>query len=82
MNIFCKITVTEDQASWLDREIALGIIANENDFISELFAKAELNATQTTPEIKKILEMLIEAEIVCISDSDRDDIWNELLEAK
>lgn len=82
MTIVRKIKVTEDQASWLDREIALGNIANENEFISDLIEEAKLRATQTTTEITRIQEMLVEAEIGGISSRDPDEIWNELLEIK
>lgn len=82
MSIVRKIKVTEDQASWLDREIALGNIANENEFISDLIAEAKLRATQSNAEITRVREMLVEAEISGISSRDPDEIWDELLEIK
>ncbi len=82
MSIVRKIKVTEDQASWLDREIALGNIANENEFISDLIAEAKLRATQSNAEITRVREMLVEAEIAGISSRDPDEIWDELLEIK
>lgn len=82
MNVIRRIEISEEQAEWLDSEIANGNISNEREFISDLLTEAKLRLVQSPLEIAKIRALLDEADIGGNSPRKPDEFWNEILATK
>lgn len=78
MNVIRNIEIDEEQAKWLDCEIANGNIANEDEFINDLLLEAKMRASQGLEEIRKIRLLLDEADEAGNSSRSPDDVWKEL----
>ena len=81
MNVVRKIEITEEQAKWLDNEIASGNIASESDLLEEIITERRFQKLESTPEGRAWLEAELQKGIDSgISDKSVDEIWEEVHE--
>lgn len=78
MNVIRKIEISEEQAAWLDREIANGNIANESEMFEEAITERIHQQNMRDPKYREWLEAELQKGLDSgVSDRTVEEIWAE-----